>query len=120
MILLFAGFYFPFLDKHPVRKKILRTNARSSETFDQFGFFNGANETRLPNDHWRASITRNNSDGFDFGVFDFAELFAQSLKSKAYRSLSKKEKTELGKRFEHSVSDHLPIWVRLPRPGFTP
>ena len=112
--------YFPFLDKHPVQKKVLRTNARSSQTFDQFGFFNGVKETRLPNDVWRGSIARKNSDGFDFGVFDFAELFSQSLKGKAYRTLSKKEKTDLGKRFEHSVSDHLPIWVRLPRPGFTP
>lgn len=37
-----------------------------------------------------------------------------------YVRLSKEEKKALGKKFEHSVSDHLPIWVRIPRPGFAP
>ena len=110
--------YFPFLDKHPKRKRFLRTNARSSETFDQFGFFNGAEERRLPNDRWRDTIASKAADGFDFDVFDFAELFSQTLKGRSYRSLSWKDKTALGKKFEHSVSDHLPIWVRVPRPGF--
>lgn len=112
--------YFPFLDVHPIRKKILRTNARSSETFDQFGFFKGAGEERLPNDQWLGSISKNKPDGFDFGVFDFAELFSRALHGASYRKLQKDEKKTLEKKFEHSVSDHLPIWVRLPRPGFTP
>ena len=110
--------YFPLLDAHPIHKKILRTNARSSETFDQFGFFNGAKENRLPNDEWLGSIAKNKPDGFDFGVFDFADLFSKSLNGKSYRSLNKDEKKKFGKKFEHSLSDHLPIWVRIPRPGF--
>lgn len=112
--------YFPFLDKHPVQKKIFRTNARSSETYDQFGFFNGDKENRLPNDQWLKSVRKDKPDGFDFGVFDFADLFAKAIKGKTYRGLDKEEKNVLGKKFEHSVSDHLPIWVRLPRPGFEP
>ena len=109
--------YFPFLDRHPRQRKILRTNARAKETFDHFGFFNG-DQVQLPNDGWLKCIDKNNFDGYDFGVFNFAELFSQALYEKAYLKLTKHEKTELGRKFEHSVSDHLPIWVRLPRPGF--
>ena len=53
-----------------------------------------------------------------FGVFDFADLFSQTMRGKSYRGLSADEKKNLGASFEHTVSDHLPIWVRIPRPGF--
>ena len=112
--------YFPFIDTHPVTKKDIRTNARDSQTFDQIGFFRGADERRLPNDPWRTLINTAEPDGFDYGVFNFADLFARALKNKAYTKLTKAEKKALGKKFENSVSDHLPIWVRLPRPGFAP
>jgi endonuclease/exonuclease/phosphatase family metal-dependent hydrolase len=110
--------YFPFLDEHPLAKKVFTTNARSNQTFDQIGFFLGAKERRLPNDLWKARIGAGDLDGFDFGVFNFADLFARALKNKSYVSLTKAEKKALGKKFEHTVSDHLPIWVRIPRPGF--
>lgn len=112
--------YFPFLDPHPVTKKVFTTNARSNQTFDQIGFFLGAKERRLPNDLWRTRIDVDDLDGFDYGVFNFADLFARALKHKPYASLTKDEKKALGKKFENSVSDHLPIWVRIPRPGFAP
>jgi endonuclease/exonuclease/phosphatase family metal-dependent hydrolase len=112
--------YFPFLDKHPVAGKVFRTNARDSQTFDQVGFFRGAKEKSLPNDKWKTLIRDGGPDGFDYGVFHFADLFAQALLNKPYARLTKAEKDKLGKKFEHSVSDHLPIWVRLPRPGFAP
>ena len=110
--------YFPFLDKHPKRGKVLRTNARASQTYDQIAFFNGPREKRLPNDRWRESLDRNDPDGFDYGVFDFADLFAQALDCRSYHGFSNAKKKDFGKSFEHSVSDHLPIWVRIPRPGF--
>lgn len=112
--------YFPFIDAHPKFKKVLRTNARANQTFDQIAFFNGAEETRLPNDLWHKRVGKDGPDGFDYGVFNFAELFAQTLLGKSYLRLTKDEKKALGKKFEHSVSDHLPIWVRIPRPGFAP
>ncbi len=112
--------YFPFLDSHPVEKRVLTTNARADETFDQAGFFLGVGEKRLPNDLWKTEIKPDRPDGFNYGVFDFADLFARATTGKAYRRLTKAQKNTLGKKFEHSVSDHLPIWVRLPRPGFAP
>jgi endonuclease/exonuclease/phosphatase family metal-dependent hydrolase len=110
--------YFPFLDQHPVAKKVFRTNARETETFDQIGFFKGPDEQRLPNDLWRAKMDGARPDGFDYGVFNFADLFARTLMNTPYSRLSKAQKKALGEKFEHSVSDHLPIWVRIPRPGF--
>lgn len=112
--------YFPFLDRHPKHRRFLRTNARASQTYDHIGFFRGAGEQRLPNDEWLDGWTpRRNPDAFEFGVFDFADLFSQTLRDKSYRGLSADEKKSLGASFEHTVSDHLPIWVRVPRPGFT-
>lgn len=110
--------YFPFIDKHPKTGKHIRSNARNDETFDQIAFFRGSKEDRLPNDTWATPQTGEDPDGFNYGVFNFADIFARALKNKAYSQLDKTEKAALGKFFEHSVSDHMPIWVRLPRPGF--
>ena len=41
-----ANVNFPFLDIHPGRQEVFRTNARMSETFDQIGLFN--RDSRLP------------------------------------------------------------------------
>jgi len=112
--------YFPFIDQHPVLRKQLRSNARLDETFDQIGFFNAAEEARLPNDKWRSLVSRSDPDGFDYGVFNFTDLFARALRGKPFASLTKAQKDALFAMFEHSVSDHMPIWVRIPRPGFAP
>ncbi len=110
--------YFPFIDGQPHTGESIRTNARSDQTFDQIAFFLGSGEKQLPNDKWREQVDRSKPDGFDYGVFNFSDLFARSIMGKAYRRLSKAEKQALGKKFEHSVSDHMPIWARIPRPGF--
>ena len=110
--------YFPFIGDHPGTGRPIRTNARQNQTFDQIAFFRGAGEKTLPNDLWRGTMDPNDADAFDFGVFNFADLFAKAIKGKAYLGLSKAERAALGKHFEHSVSDHMPIWVRIPRPGF--
>lgn len=112
--------YFPFIDKHPEAAAVFTTNARANQTFDQIAFFLGAEEKRLPNHTWHDDIVEKGPDDFDYGVFDFAELFSQVLIGEPYADLTKPQRTNLGKKFEHSVSDHLPIWVRLPRPGFAP
>ena len=112
--------YFPFIDEHPVAGRI-RSNARLNQTYDQIAFFLGRQEKRLPNDLWKAAVEQH-TDAFDFGVFNFAELFAEVTEGMPYAQL-RQDAARLkafGKHFEHSVSDHMPIWVRLPRPGFAP
>ena len=55
--------------------------------------------------------------GPDYGVFDFADLFARALnKGTALNDLQAAKRTALLKRFEHKVSDHMPIWLRMPLP----
>jgi endonuclease/exonuclease/phosphatase family metal-dependent hydrolase len=109
--------YFPFIGKHPLSKQTIRTNARQNQTFDQIGFFLGKREKGLPQLGWARKID-GKPDSFNYGVFNFAELFSQVIEKTSYSDLTKTKRKSLGKKFEHSVSDHMPIWVRIPRPGF--
>lgn len=108
---------FPFLDKHPRLGRVLRTNARLSETFDHIGLF--CRDTRFP------SFTDNQSMGAlrigpDYGVFEFTQLFSKALHGKRLGALTKSQKEDLFARFEHSISDHMPLWVRMPLPRTLP
>jgi len=115
-----AKIYFPFIDVHPSRKHItpvedavLRSNARSDQTYDQIAIV--SNDKRLPRaaDKRKAGTV---AGGFDFGMFDFLNLFAEALHGKPYKQLTKARRKKLVARFEHDVSDHMPIWIRLPNP----
>ena len=114
---------FPFLDVHPSRKKIeeaegtqaaiFRTNPRMNQTYDQIALF--IDDERLPN-HDMNRRAGKTEGGFDYRVFDFVELFAQAIHGKAFEELSKTASGALIGKFEHDVSDHMPIWIRLPLP----
>ncbi|MDF1816143.1 MAG: hypothetical protein P1V20_28335 [Verrucomicrobiales bacterium] len=110
----------PFLDPHPQSMQLMaktggafRTNARLSETFDQIAI--------LSRDERLGSLSTNQMGrdprGPDFGVIDFVNLFAKAVMGKASAdSLSKEEKKEFFKKFEHKVSDHMPLWFRFRLP----
>ena len=68
-----ANVNFPFLDVHPGRDDIFRTNARLTETFDQIGLFN--RDPRLPSYTENATMGANPL-GPDYGVFEFGDLFS--------------------------------------------
>jgi endonuclease/exonuclease/phosphatase family metal-dependent hydrolase len=104
---------FPFLDPYPGRKEVFRTNARLDQTFDQIGLF--CRDQRMPTylDNARAG---QDPRGPDYGVFDFASLFSEALNNQSLDQLSPDAKSEFLARFEHKVSDHMPLWLRLPRP----
>ena len=104
---------FPFLDPHPPRTTVFRTNARLTETFDQIGLF--FRDHRFPPCDVNEDMGRH-PEGPDYGVFDFVDLFAQAVLNKPFARLTKQEKAAFVKRFEHKVSDHLPLWIRLPLP----
>ena len=104
---------FPFLDPHPGRTTVFRTNARMTETFDQIGLF--FRDRRFPPCDVNEDMGVH-PEGPDYGVFDFVNLFAKAVLGKPFVRLKKEEKTALVKRFEHKVSDHLPLWIRLPLP----
>ncbi len=104
---------FPFLAAHPVHG-VQRSNARLNQTYDQVGLI--LHDPRLP-DHTQNAEAGQDPDGFDFRVFNFVELFSQALHGKAFDALSKSERKTLIGKFEHDFSDHMPIWIRLPKPA---
>ena len=57
-----------------------------------------------------------NPRGPDYGVFDFANLFSEALNNQSLDRLSPDAKGKFLARFEHKVSDHMPLWLRLPLP----
>jgi endonuclease/exonuclease/phosphatase family metal-dependent hydrolase len=106
---------FPFLDVHDGQDEPFRTNARLSETFDQIGFF--SRDERLPTHDQNASAGRPDAEhGWDYGVFNFVDLFSVALLGRPYAELGEEQKKEFVPRFEHKVSDHMPLWLRLPLP----
>lgn len=108
-----ANVNFPFLDVHPSRHEVFRTNARMTETFDQIGLFN--RDPRLPTYTDNATMG-SQSRGPDYGVFEFCHLFSEAVIDRPFEELSATEKSGFIARFEHKVSDHMPLWVRLPLP----
>jgi len=109
-----AKFNFPFLDIHPERAEVFRTAARQKDTYDQIGLI--FNDKRLPDYTKNREAGKNGADGYDFGVFNFVELFCRALYGKSFSALTKKEIKTFFAKFEHDVSDHMPLWIRLPIP----
>ncbi|MCY4615655.1 MAG: endonuclease/exonuclease/phosphatase [Chloroflexi bacterium] len=106
---------FPFLDPHPDSGgDVFRTNARKNQTFDQIALF--IHDPRLPT--YEANITTMGAqpEGPDYGVFDFVSLFSEALHDLPYDSLTDDQRDALFEKFEHDVSDHMPLWLRLPLP----
>ena len=65
---------------------------------------------------WNLAISHTGRDTEEADGSDFDDLFAQAIHSKAFKELSKTASGALIRKFEHDVSDHMPIWIRLPLP----
>lgn len=104
---------FPLLTKHPLFGDI-RTNARQNETYDQIALF--SRDKRLPTykDNAQAGTV---VDGYDYGAFNFIEFIAKALYKKKASLLSKKELNNIIDKCAHDITDHMPVWIRLPIPG---
>jgi len=102
---------FPFLDPHRGHGEVFRTNARMNETYDHIGLF--ANDSRLPS-YDRNETMPEAPEGPDYGVFNFMNLFGEALLDRPWDELSGDERKGLLRKSEHSISDHLPLWFRLP------
>ena len=96
---------------------LVRTNARRTETFDHVGLFIDRNELRLPRANDNANAGRGALNDYDYGVFSFVDLFAQALHGVDFDQLTGAQTTNIRSRAAADVSDHLPIWVRVPIPG---
>ncbi|MCI2393469.1 hypothetical protein [Aliiroseovarius sediminis] len=94
---------FPFLDGN------FNTNARRTQTYDHIAWL--ADDTRLPRGRHNDLAGTLGSDQFDYGMFDFTQLFVEAGPGRM------PDGTPDYARFAHDLSDHLPIWVRLPLPA---
>ena len=108
---------FPFLDVHPDEISLFHTNARRNETFDHVAFFIDKHETGLPLASDNQNAGQGASNDYDYGVFDFSELFANVVHSKPFSQLTKTQGDSVYAKSKADVSDHMPIWVRVPVPG---
>jgi hypothetical protein len=108
---------FPFLEPHPGNTQLFNTNARKSQTFDHVAFFIDRNEKGLPMTDDNQNAGTGALNDYDYGVFDFVELFAQSIHGKSFGELTASQRNELLSNTKADVSDHMPIWVRIPIPG---
>ncbi|MCH8310777.1 MAG: hypothetical protein IIB17_09840 [Chloroflexi bacterium] len=57
-----------------------------------------------------------NPRGPDYGVFNFVEFFSQTLFNAPFESLVGDAREDFPAKFQHKVSDHMPLWMRLPLP----
>jgi hypothetical protein len=108
---------FPFLDAHPGHDELFRTNARLDETFDQIGLFYRPED--LPAHLQGRQMGEDTRLGPDYGMFNFVQLFSDVTRNRPYvpdppDERTKEEQKEFLARFEHKVSDHMPIWLRIP------
>ena len=100
---------FPFLDQHPAQSGVFRTNARRNQTYDQIALF--ATDRRLPPPQLNGQAGTLGANHYDYGMFRFVQLFFDAHPNIAALPLRQRYK-----KFEYDVSDHMPIWVRLPIP----
>ncbi len=110
---------FPFIDPRQNPRtgavETIRSNARLDETFDQIGIF--AHDARLPGFEANPGVAdRSDPDAFDYQLFHFVDLFAEAVEGLAFRALTAGRQRAFVSRFQHDVSDHMPIWIRLPLP----
>lgn len=108
---------FPFLDVHPDETALFRTNARRNQTFDHVAFFIDKNEFGLPLSAANQTAGHNGPNGYDYGVFDFVNLFSEALHDKPIDDLTESQLETILEKARADVSDHMPIWVRIPIPG---
>lgn len=110
-----AKLNFPFLTKHPKQDAVFRTNARLNQTYDQIGLV--VHDKRLPLSQLNKKAGTLGPDGFDYGVFNFTDLIAQALYGRPASALDVNERRAMLKQFEHDLTDHMPIWIRLSKPS---
>ena len=71
-----AELNFPLLDVHPKQEEVFRTAARLKDTYDQIALL--IRDSRLP-DYGQNKIAGQEPDAYDYGVFNFVELFVCNI-----------------------------------------
>ena len=92
---------FPFLDG------TFFTNSRENQTFDHIAYI--ADDARWPRGRHN-NQKGSDTNGFDYKMFNFKKLFMDAGPGK------KLDGSPDYQKFEHDLSDHMPIWLRMPLP----
>ena len=103
---------FPLLSEHP-KLGIIKTALRQKQTYDQIGIF--SNDPRLPTPDDN-DIAGSTAGGYDYGVFNIANLVSNALHGKDIDQVTAKQQKAIYKKAEYDISDHMPIWMRLKLP----
>mmetsp|Transcript_4007 Transcript_4007/g.5815 ORF Transcript_4007/g.5815 Transcript_4007/m.5815 type:complete len:406 (+) Transcript_4007:81-1298(+) len=107
---------FPFLDVHPKQTEHFTSNVKLTQRYDQIGLFfrddDGVGKG-FPTHSENKLMGTDDGVGHDYGVFNFTELFSKALTKKSFKELSKDEGRKFVRKYEHEVSDHMPLWIRL-------
>lgn len=103
---------FPMLTAHP-QHGILRSALRQEQTYDQIGIF--SNDPRLPKPDDN-KIAGASPGSYNYGVFNIANLLANALHGKDIDQVTKTQQKAIYKKAEFDITDHMPIWMRLPLP----
>lgn len=98
-----AKINFPFLDGGYL------TNARGTETFDHIYYI--ADDIRWPSGQHNSLAGTLGPDQFDYGMFNFTKLFVDAGPGKLDDGSPDFD------RFSHDLTDHMPIWLRMPLPS---
>ncbi len=123
---------FPFMFPHPnlpqgsVEKsgQVIRTNVLLNQTYDQIGVVSTDDRLKKRLETTATAGTKKTvwglaPEGPDYGVFNFSQLFSEALNGKKIEQLDRKkggERAQFVNRYEFRVSDHMPIWMRVPLP----
>ncbi|MEN8180152.1 MAG: hypothetical protein ABFS39_16240 [Pseudomonadota bacterium] len=86
---------------------------RQKKTYDQIGIFSNDPRLPTPDDNEAAGGT---AGGYDYGVFNIANLIANALHGKDIDLVTSKQQKAIYRKAEFDISDHLPIWMRLKLP----
>ena len=106
---------FPFLDVHPEETDHFTSNVKLTQRYDQIGLFfrdDDGEGNGFPTYEENVNMGKEEC-GPDFGVFNFSNLFANVLTGSNFKDLSNVQQRSFTRRYEHEVSDHMPIWLRL-------
>lgn len=104
---------FPFLDVHKGETEQYYSNVLLSQRYDQIGLFFREEGFPVYSDN---ATMGDDPQGPDYGVFNFTALFAKAVLGKSVDELTKSELSSFADRYEHKVSDHMPVWLRIPLP----
>lgn len=81
-----------------------------------YRFFVDPIEQNLPLTSDNTTAGEQGTDGYDYGVFYFVNMFSKALFDKPFSEISTAQQDEIYNKCKADVSDYVPAWVRIVLP----